>query len=126
MKSIFEMIINKDSPGEIIYEDADIIGLIDINPISKGHVLIIPKSKKENFFLEDDIVLLKIFNVSRKIKQAYEEVLDARGFKFNTNMNKEADQIVFHTHFHLIPFYEIKNNDPLSLDELQRIKYLLN
>ncbi len=126
MKSVFEKILIGELPGEIIYEDDIVFALIDINPKSTGHTLIIPKELKQNMFLEEDKVLLSIINAARKIKQAYEKILDAKGFKFNTNINKEADQVVFHTHFHLIPYYSERKNDPLTKDQIDSLKLFLS
>ncbi len=125
MKSVFEKILLGEIPGEIIYEDDIVFALIDINPKSTGHTLIIPKKLKENMFLENDDVLIAIINASKKVKQAYEKILGAKGFKFNTNINKEADQVVFHTHFHLIPYYTEKQNDPLTRNQIDSLKDFL-
>ncbi len=108
--SIFEKIAAKELPGNIIYQDDSVFVLIDIKPNRLGHSLIIPKRKKENLLQEDDATISAIYKVAKKIAPAYQKVLGAKGFKLNTNINKEADQVVFHTHVHFIPYYENYND----------------
>ncbi|USN57024.1 MAG: HIT family protein [Candidatus Peribacteria bacterium] len=45
MPSIFTKIINREIPAEIIYEDDEVIAFLDINPVRKGHVLLVPKEE---------------------------------------------------------------------------------
>ena len=62
MTSIFTKIINREFQGYIIDEDEDIISFLDINPLTKGHCLIVPKKEVDYFFdLEDDLIKKVIF-----------------------------------------------------------------
>ena len=49
MKNIFEKIIDNEIPAYKVYEDEEVIAILDINPISYGHTLLIPKKRIENF-----------------------------------------------------------------------------
>lgn len=114
-KTIFEKIINREIPSYIVYEDDNFIAILDINPKQKGHTLLIPKDKKLNFLEENidtQIEMIKIVNLlSKRIKNN----LGASGIKILTNIGKSSGQVIFHTHIHIIPFYENKveaiNND---------------
>ncbi len=127
MKSIFEKILNKDIPGEILYENEKIFVIVDINPNELGHVLIIPKELKKNIFEENDETIIELFKISKKIKTVYEEKLNAKGFKVTFNVNEAGGQVIFHTHLHLIPFYDEKQNSKtLSSKQIEEIKILLS
>ena len=50
MHDIFEKIITREIPADIVYEDEDVIAFLDIKPINYGHTLIVPKKKFVNIF----------------------------------------------------------------------------
>lgn len=103
--SIFQKIINKEIPSDIVYEDDNFIAILDINPINEGHTLLIPKEKKENILKEDDEVVAKLFIKAKELSKELIKKYNAKGIKILTNVNKEAGQEIFHTHIHLIPYY---------------------
>ena len=50
MSSVFSQIINKKIPADIVFENEDCIAFMDIMPIQKGHVLVVPKLEVDNIF----------------------------------------------------------------------------
>lgn len=100
---IFCKIIRGEIPAEIIYRDDRFIAFLDIRPINKGHVLIIPVTHAERLTDLPDDVLAAELPLARKIVTT---VLDATGFTdfnlFNTN-GASSGQEVFHHHLHVIP-----------------------
>jgi len=100
---IFCKIINGQMPSQQVYEDADVLAFLDIRPINPGHTLVIPKRHSENFMtaIEEDIQ--KIVSVAKKITPAILKSVEAESCNFTTNAGRAAGQIVFHTHFHIIP-----------------------
>ena len=100
--SIFQKIINKEIPAEILFEDDKCLVFKDINPIAPIHVLIIPKkpiekisdSKKEDTELLG-YLLLKAGDIAREL--GVEEA-----FRLVVNNGAGAQQTVFHLHIHLI------------------------
>ncbi len=104
--SIFEKILAGEIPGNIVYQNEMIFVLIDVNPKRLGHSLIIPKKQKNNLLEENETTISEIYKVAKKLAPIYQDVLKAKGFKLNTNINKEAKQVVFHTHVHFIPYYD--------------------
>ena len=100
--SIFQKIIDKEIPAEILFEDDKCLVFKDINPIAPIHVLIIPKkpiekisdSKKEDTELLG-YLLLKAGDIARQL--GVEEA-----FRLVVNNGAGAQQTVFHLHIHLI------------------------
>lgn len=74
MSSIFTKIINREVPGHIVAENEDYLAFLDINPLVRGHCLVIPKKEVDYFFdLEDDyLARLVLFSkqVAKGIKKA--------------------------------------------------------
>ena len=66
MSSIFTKIIDREFNAYIIDEDEDFISFLDINPLTKGHCLVVPKKEVDYFFDLDDDLLKKIILFSKK------------------------------------------------------------
>ncbi|MFL2697595.1 MAG: histidine triad nucleotide-binding protein [Gammaproteobacteria bacterium] len=101
-ETIFQKIIDKEIPSDIIFEDDLCIAFKDINPVAPIHILIIPKKpieKVSDSILEDKELLghllLKAGDIARDLG-----VGDA--FRLVVNNGAEAQQTVFHLHIHLI------------------------
>ncbi len=103
---IFCKIVNKEIPSKKIYEDKKVIAFLDINPISKGHTLIIPKKHSENIFDIGESELKGIISTSKKISILLKNKLNADGVNILHASGKEAQQSVFHFHIHIIPRYK--------------------
>src|SRR3989344_7693685 len=84
---------------------------IDINPISRGHSLIIPKKHFKNIFDIDDKELKDIIITTKKISKLLKDKLNADGVNILHASGKSAQQSVFHFHLHLVPRYK---NDRLD------------
>ena len=84
MKNIFEKIIDNEIPAYKVYEDIEVIAILDINPISYGHTLLIPKKRIENFVdsTEDMSHILKIL---KELSLRLKEKLEADGITIITN-----------------------------------------
>ena len=102
-KTIFEKIIGREIPADIVYEDNSVIAFNDIEPQSPVHVLIVPKKPipTVNDIEEDDEqVLGHLFTVAAKI--AKEKEIDEGGYRLIVNCNADGGQVVFHLHMHLM------------------------
>lgn len=106
MNTIFDKIIRKEIPAEILYEDDMVIAFLDIFPTNPGHTLFVPKDSCENMMCTSDDVLARILSVAKKIAPAILQSVGATDFNFTTNNGSVAGQIIMHTHFHLIPRFE--------------------
>lgn len=117
-KSIFEQIIDGNIPSLKVFEDNKYIAILDINPKQKGHTLLIPKKKQENI-LEDFDSQQDILILASEIADKLKLKLGATGIKLVFNNGATAGQVVFHTHLHIIPYYEneveaVNNEEVLS------------
>ncbi len=100
---IFCKIINKEIPAPIVYEDDKILAFLDINPVNKGHTLVIPKEHYKNIYKTPDEILGYIMSVAKKIAIKLKESVEAEGINIHMNNDEVAGQSVFHTHIHIIP-----------------------
>ena len=116
---LFCKIIKKEVPAEIIYEDKDVIAFLDIAPGNPGHALVVPKNHSKNLLetsKEDALILIEI---TKMLAPKIIKAVKADGFNIFVNTNKEAGQIIFHTHLHLMPRFK---NDGLKYLEGSNIK----
>ncbi len=104
--TIFNKIINKEIKSNILYEDEDIMVILDAFPLTKGHSLVLPKQQSKNFLEMEDSDISIIFPKIKKIAKILCEKLNADGCNIITNINEAADQSVFYTHFHILPRYK--------------------
>lgn len=107
---IFCKIIDKEIPSDIIFEDDSAIAFLDIKPVSKGHVLVVPKKHTADALSADDDALKDLMPKVKKIAQALVKTTKADGINISVNNGAASGQIIFHLHFHLIPRF---NNDYL-------------
>lgn len=112
-KDVFCRIIEGEIPSYTLYEDEDVIAILDISQVTKGHTLVISKKHYENFLATPKEVMHKVMDVAQRIGQAQITTLGAKGVNILTNCYPEAGQTVMHFHVHVIPRYE--NNDGFIL-----------
>ncbi len=103
---LFCKIISGEIPSRKVYEDADCIAFLDINPANPGHTLVMPKNHSENIYDIPESDLKKIITVVKKVAVDIKEKLNAQGINVMQNNGRIAGQIVSHIHFHVIPRFE--------------------
>ncbi|PIS15137.1 hypothetical protein COT63_01505 [Candidatus Shapirobacteria bacterium CG09_land_8_20_14_0_10_38_17] len=108
---IFCQIVNGKIPAEKIYEDNNTLAFLDINPLCRGHVLVIPKKHYENIFDLPSKELINLIATAQKIAQMIKKNLGATGINLLHASGKDAQQSVFHFHIHVVPRYP---NDGLN------------
>ena len=106
---IFCKIIAGEISADKFYEDDNFIAILDSGPVSTGHTLVIPKEHFVNIFDAPEEVLIKIGPVIKKISQAIKTGVDASGINILINNGKDAGQVVFHSHIHIIPRFKDDN-----------------
>ena len=91
---------------ELIAENDLCFAIYDDFPVSKGHVLIIPKRHVADYFslTEDEVMAIQI--ILREIKTKLDADLSPDGYNVGINVNEAAGQTVFHVHVHLIPRFK--------------------
>jgi len=104
--NIFSKIIKGEIPSHKVYEDADVLVMMDIFPQSKGHVLIIPKAASRNLLDADPAVLARTIPQVQRVARATQKALNPDGIRVVQFNEAPAGQSVFHLHFHVIPVYE--------------------
>ena len=103
---IFCKIANGEIPSRTLYEDDDFRVILDLNPVTKGHALILPKDHYRNLYEIDDSTAAKVLPLARKMAVTMTEKLGCDGFNVFQNNNEIAGQTVFHFHMHLVPRYD--------------------
>ena len=100
---IFCKIVKGDIPCFKVYEDDRVLAFEDVNPISEGHTLIIPKAHAENIWEISGEDLTAIHLASKKVADAINEVLNPAGVAVLQLNGRGVNQVVMHYHLHLIP-----------------------
>ena len=100
---IFCKIIRGEIPSAKILESDSVLAFLDINPVSKGHTLVIPKTHYGTFPEIPVGVLAVLGEALQKIGMAVKSKLNFAGFNILLNNDRAAGQLIHHSHFHLIP-----------------------
>jgi histidine triad (HIT) family protein len=109
MECIFCRIARHDLPAEILFENDNALGILDINPIHYGHALVIPKKHCTNFLDIPTSDLYDVLHATQVIAKALVKGLSLEGFNIFSNNGKIAGQSVFHFHMHVTPRYPNDN-----------------
>ncbi|MDE0309533.1 MAG: HIT family protein [Acidiferrobacterales bacterium] len=99
---IFCGIVAGQIPSIKIYENAQVLAFMDINPVSTGHVLVIPKGHWRDLFDMPDEQLGLVAAAVRKVAQAVKTVLNPDGISITQANGKGAAQSVLHYHVHIV------------------------
>lgn len=106
MDCLFCKMINGDIPCKKIYEDNEVIAILDLHPSCDGHTLIIPKKHSKDMMEIDNDTLLHIYNVAQKLAPKLIEKMHATAFSIRINYGDTQE--IKHFHMHLLPNYGIK------------------
>lgn len=98
MASIFTRIINREIPAHIVAENDQYISFMDINPLTEGHCLVIPKQEVDYIYDLDDDTLTGLHLFAKKVALGVEKVVECARIGV-TVMGLEVP----HAHVHLIP-----------------------
>ena len=105
-ETIFSRILRGEIPCHRVYEDDHVLAFLDINPISRGHTLVIPREPAETLDQLSDEASAAIGRVLPRISRAVLAATGASAFNVLQNNKPLAHQAVFHVHFHIIPKYD--------------------
>ena len=111
---IFCKIAAGEIPSRKIYEDNDLIAIMDLSPTSKGHSLIIPKEHYTNIYDIDEEIAGKVMKTAKKLATKMTVALNCDGFNLLQNNGETAGQTMFHFHMHLSPRYKDADNNMLK------------
>ena len=105
METIFTKIRDGIIPSTKIYEDDICFAILDINPVKKGHALVIAREPYPDMASCPDDVLTHMMTVAKKIDARQREVLGNDGSNIIINNDPASGQEVPHIHIHVIPRY---------------------
>jgi len=103
---VFCRIAKGEVPCAKIYEDDEILAFLDISPISSGHTLVIPKGHYETLLDTPDALASKLMSALSRVGKAVMTATEADGFNCLQNNFAASGQMVFHSHWHIIPRFE--------------------
>jgi histidine triad (HIT) family protein len=104
MPSIFSKIISGDIPAFKVAEDENYVAFLDIFPLVKGHVLVIPKKETDYIFDLDSEEYLGLFNFAKKVAKAMDKVISCERIGVAV-----IGLEVPHAHIHLVPLNHVSD-----------------
>jgi histidine triad (HIT) family protein len=102
-ETIFGKIIAGQIPCHKVYEDEHVLAFLDINPLTRGHTLVIPKEPAETLDKLSDESAAALGRVLPRICRAVIAVTGVSQYNVLENNGSSAHQAVLHVHFHIIP-----------------------
>lgn len=120
MATIFEKIVKGEIPAYKIAENENFLAFLDVFPIVKGHVLVIPKVATDYIFTESDNTIAELMVFAKKVANAMDKSFDAKRIGVSV-----IGLEVPHTHVHLIPINNVADMDfgrpKLQLDKAEML-----
>ena len=99
-ESVFSKIVRGDIPSHKVYEDEQTYAFLDINPLSDGHVLVVPKKQVDKIYDLDDDTYQALFATVKKVAKRINDVLGVRAGLVVEGLE------VPHAHVHVVPMYD--------------------
>ena len=100
---VFCRIVAGELPASVVYEDELVMAFMDIQPVTEGHTLLIPKAHAPNVGDVDAATTAHLAGVGRRLTAALYGALACAGLNWFVADGAAAGQEVFHMHLHLIP-----------------------
>lgn len=101
--TIFGKILRGEVPCHRVYEDAYVLAFLDIMPLSRGHVLVVPKEPAETLDTLSEESAAALGRVLPRLCRAVMKATGCTAYNILQNNGLAAHQAVFHVHFHIIP-----------------------
>ena len=111
--TLFQKIIDREIPANIVHETDTILAFLDINPVNKGHTLVIPKTPARDIHELTDSDAADLMRAIVKVANAVKKFTNAPGINVISNNGAAAGQEVFHLHFHIIPRFSRDEFKPI-------------
>lgn len=124
--TLFLKIASGEIGSHMIYEDDMTCAFLSIEPQTKGHTIVIPKTYAKDIYDIKDKELMSLILSVQKVAVILKRTLHADGINILQNNEPAAGQAVFHIHFHVIPRYNGDNlrhwpGNPTTQEELSLI-----
>ena len=123
MSTIFSRIVSKEIPCFSVHENDEFLAFLDVNPLVKGHTLVIPKMEVDYIFDLDDAVLQRMIVFSKDVARKLKDTFPCKKIGISV-----VGLEVPHAHIHLIPINSIDDMNfsrdklKLSQDQLKEIQ----
>ena len=122
MSSVFSLILQRKIPGHFVYEDENVFAIMTINPIAKGHVLVIPTTEVDEWTNVDESTRQKLFTTAHRIAEVQKQIFPCERVALII-----AGFEVPHCHIHLIPATSMHDvsfsNAAVSVDHNELAKF---
>ena len=102
-ETVFDKILSGEIPCHRVYEDEHVLAFLDIGPLSRGHILVIPKERKAFLHQLSDESAAAVGRVLPRLCRAVLAATGAKAYNILQNNGTDAHQVVMHVHFHIIP-----------------------
>jgi len=102
-ETVFARIVRGEIPCHRIYEDEKVLAFLDINPLSEGHTLVVPKEAAETMDRLSDESAAALGRVLPRLCRAVMAATGVREYNVLENNGAGAHQAIAHVHFHIIP-----------------------
>ncbi|MHC1637280.1 MAG: HIT family protein [Candidatus Nezhaarchaeales archaeon] len=125
MKCVFCRIVEGSERAVKVYEDDLCIAIMDIAPVNRGHLLVIPKRHYETIFEMPLKEASHVFGVACLMAKAVKNAVGAEGVNILQNNGGAAWQHIFHVHIHVIPRWTQDKLDvygPASLSDFNELE----
>jgi len=101
--TVFGKIVRGEIPCNKVYEDEKVLAFLDINPLSEGHVLVVPKEPAETLDRLSDESAAAVGRVLPRLCRAVVAATGVKEYNVLENNGQGAHQAIAHVHFHIIP-----------------------
>ena len=102
-ETVFDKIIAGEIPCHRVYEDEHVLAFLDVGPLSRGHILVIPKERAAFLHQLSDASAAAIGKILPRLCRAMLKATGAKAYNILQNNGTDAHQVVMHVHFHIIP-----------------------
>ena len=100
---VFCQIIRREVPASVVYEDEQLIVFLSNHPVNEGHALVVTKKHVENIYEVTEDEAAYLFKIAKRMAHAVKDATDVEGIRIVQNNGKDAGQIIFYLHVHVIP-----------------------
>lgn len=101
---MFCKIANGEIPSFKVYEDEHVFAFLDLNPVTRGHTLVIPKKHVERLSDVNEEDIHNIFTGVKEVAKIIDKI--SKDYNIGINQGKLAFQIINHLHVHIMPRYQ--------------------
>lgn len=117
---IFCDIIAGKIPSAKVYEDENVLAILDVSQVTVGHTLVMPKKHVANIIDADEDTVVQCSKVISKLTKQIVHNTNAVGCNVLNNCGEIAGQTVHHLHFHIIPRYSSEDAIQIKFNESQK------